>query len=305
MEKKQKDLISILLLVVGVVFILVAGSIFVTTAWQYLPVFVKQLALLVVALGLFGCSYRLSKNEKLGWISETLFHLANAFVAIMGGLLGTDAIGGFKIFLASGVMALLVGMKMVIKKTSFDVVALFLLIDTLLISGCVAFETTFSVYMYLLASFVILLAVVDALQQKRNSEQSFSTCVGVVYLLHMCVYSLFAVCGSMAVVARYIDVKTVVDGVIWLGAIVGATTISWMARRHEVIRISNSAATIWFVFVAVNGIFQMMSEKPNFGSVMVMTVFVVSVLMVWLRRVEITGFMITTAIVVPYGQLLM
>ncbi len=309
MEKKQKNLISIFLLVVGVVFILVAGGIFVTTAWKYLPMLVKQLALLVVAGGMFGGSYILAKNEKLGWIAETLFHLGNAFVgffviAVMGGVVENGVVGNaFKVMVASGTMSTLVGLKLMVKKSSFDFAAASLLVDTLLISGCLAFETTFTTYMYLLAGFVLVLAVIDVLQQKSKKKDGFALCVGITYLLHGCVYSLFAGVASLIMIDSSVNAQLVFDCIVWLGVIVGITTLSWMVRRNVELRVLNSLVVVWFTFCTINGIFNVVSDDQNFSMVMVLTILIVSVLMVWLRRAEITGLLIATAVVVPYGQL--
>lgn len=308
MEKKQKNLISIFLLVVGVIFILVAGGIFVSTAWKYLPVFVKQFALLVVAGGLFGSSYGLSKNEKLGWISETLFHLGNSFVgffvlAIMGGLSGTIAMGGFQIFLASGVMALLVGMKIVVRKTPFDFAAISLLVDSILISGCIAFETTMNCYMYLLGGFTLALAIIDALQQKAKKQDGFALCVGITYLMHACVYALLTTIASFSVIDNISEKQMQIDGVLWLGVVVVITGISWMTRKNTVIRVMNSIAMIWFTFIAINGVANYVDYEGEYGMIMVLTIFVFSILMVLLRRNEITGMLVAAAIIIPYGQL--
>ncbi|MBO5087275.1 MAG: hypothetical protein J6C01_01250 [Lachnospiraceae bacterium] len=309
MEKKQKNLISIFLLVVGVIFILVAGGIFVTTAWKYLPVFVKQLALLVVAGGMFGGSYALSKNEKLGWISETLFHLGNAFVgffviAIMGGVVENNVVGNaFKVLAASGAMAIPVGTKLLVKRGAIDFAALSLLVDGILISGCIACETTINTYMYLLAGFVIGLAVIDTLQQKAKKQDGFSLCVGITYLLHASVYVLLSGMASLASIDNGVDDKLVIDSILWLGVVVAISTLSWMVRRHVLIRLFNSAISVWFTFITVNGIYNLLSDVENFSFVMVFTMVLVTVLMVWLRRVEITSLMIAAAIVIPFGQL--
>lgn len=309
MEKKQKNLISILLLVVGAIFILVAGGIFVTTAWKYLPVLVKQLALLVVAGGMFGGSYALSKNEKLGWISETLFHLGNAFVgffviAIMGGVVENNLVGNaIKLLVASGAMAIPVGIKLVAKRGAIDFAALSLLVDGILISGCVACETTMNTYMYLLAGFVIGLAIMDALQQKEKKQDGFSLCVGITYLLHVCVYTMFTGLASLAGIDNGVVDKLIIDSILWMGVVVAFSTLSWIVRRHVLIRLFNSAVSVWFTFIAVNGIYNLLSNVDNFSLVMMFTVVLVTVLMVCLRRVEITSLMITAVIVIPFGQL--
>lgn len=309
MEKKQKDLISMFLLIVGVIFILVAGGIFVTTAWQYLPVFVKQLALLVVAGGMFGGSYKLSKNEKLIWISETLFHLGNAFVgffviAVMGGVVENNTVGNaFKVMTASGTMAMITSMKLIVKKRSFDFVAATLLVDILLISGCVAFDTTFNTYMYLLAGLTITLAIMDALQQKEKVSDGFSLSVAIVYLIHAGIYAMLASFASLFVIAEYEDMAFVLDGIIWFAVVVAMTTISWKARRNIGIRVINSLVAIWFVFVAVNGICHILGGAEDFSVVMVFTTLFASILTVWLRRNELIGLLIVEAAIIPFGQL--
>lgn len=309
MEKKQKNLISIFLLVVGVIFILVAGGIFVTTAWKYLPVLVKQLALLVVAGGMFGGAYALSKNEKLVWISETLFHLGNAFVgffviAIMGGVVENNVVGNAcKVLAASGAMAVPVSVKLVTKRGAIDFAALTLLVDGILISGCVACETTINTYVYLLAGFVIGLAIVDALQQRAQKQDGFSLCVGITYLLHVSVYAMFTGFASLASIESDVSDKLALDSIVWVGVLVAISTLSWMVRKHVLIRVVNSGISVWFTFVVVNNIHKLLTGTDNFSLVMVLTILIVTVVMVWLRRVEITGVMIATAIVIPFGQL--
>jgi len=309
MEKREKNLISVFLLVVGVIFILVAGGIFVTTAWKYLPILVKQLALLVVAGGMFGGSYILSKNEKLGWISETLFHLGNAFVgffviAIMGGVVENNISGNaFKVLAASGAMAIPIGIKMIKKKSAVDFAALSLLVDSVLISTCIACETTINTYMYLLAGFTIVLAILDAMQQKAKNQDGFELCVGITYLLHAGVYSMMTGIASLAIIDDYVKDKLVVDGILWLSVVVAITAFSWKVRQNVVIRVFNSLASVWFAFITVNGIYHMVSDVDNESIVMVLTTVIASVLMVWLQRTEITGLLIAAAVVIPYGQL--
>lgn len=309
MEKKQKDLISIFLLVVGVIFILVAGGIFVTTAWQYLPVFVKQLALLVVAGGMFGGSYKLSKNEKLGWISETLFHLGNTFVgffvvAVMGGVVENGIVGNaFKVMTASGTMAMLVGMKLVVQKHAFDFAAVSLLVDSLLLSGCTAFGASVDVYMYLLAGFTVVLAVMDSMQQNAGAKDGLSMCIGITYLIHACVYAVLTTVYSTVAFDASREATVIIEGVLLSGVIVAFTTLSWIVRKNVAIRVFNSLTAIWFAVVAVNGAFSLAHYQGEYGVVMVLVTVVVAMLTVWLRRNEMTGILVTAAVVIPFGQL--
>ena len=78
MEKKNKNQISTLLLIVGVIFILIAGSIFVTTAWQHLSEFGKRLILTAIVAGLYVASWRLREKGILAKTEHALYYLAAA-----------------------------------------------------------------------------------------------------------------------------------------------------------------------------------------------------------------------------------
>lgn len=303
MERKQKNLISVLLLTVGVIFILVAGSIFVTTAWKYLPVFVKQLALLVVAAGMFGGSFLTSKNEKLGWISDTLFHVGNAFVgffmiAIMGGVVENYTEGNaFKVLVAAGAMMVPVIMKLIIKKKAFDFATLSILVDIGFISGCVALEGSVKTYIYLLAGFVLALTAVDYIQQKSGaSDRGFQLCVCIVHLIHAIYYSLLTIGYSLC------D-ETDLDSILFASVIVVVTGIAWLTRETVELRVCNSLASFWLVIVAVLDVFNWLEYAGSYRVAWFIITIVVSGMMVFFAREEMTGLLVATAVIIPYGQL--
>lgn len=304
MERKQKNLISILLLTVGVVFILVAGSIFVTTAWKYLPVLAKQMALLVVSAGMFGGSFLTSKNEKLGWISETLFHLGNAFigffmVVVMGGFLDNNLEeNAFKVFVASGAMMLPVVMKLIVKKQAFDFATLTLLMDSVIISGCVALEGSVKTYIYLLAGLVLALAAVDYFQQKANiSDKGFQLCVSILHLIHTICYSVLAIGYSLLS-------ETGMDSALYVAVIVLVTGVAWVLREEVALRVCNSLASFWLVIVAVFDVFDIMEYTGSNSVIWLIITIMVSAIMVFFARKEMIGLLVAATIIIPYGQLL-
>lgn len=307
MEKKQKNLISIFLLIVGVIFILVAGSIFVTTAWKYLPVFVKQMALLVVALGMFGGSYGLSKNEKLTWISQTLFHVGNAFVgffviAIMGGVVENNLYGNaLKVMAASVAMTVPVIVKVVVKKSAFDFAAFALLVDSMLISGCVAL---FSIrtYVYLFAAFVVVLALMDAYQQKHGDGDSFDVCVGITYLIHSICYTLLVAGYTLSSMDMNVTERGVHNS-LFVGAIVAITGLSYVARDSVTIRVCNSLSQFWLAFVAVYDVLSLAGCEMD-GVMLSAILFALSLITVFFGREEMIGLLAAMAVVIPFGQLL-
>ena len=89
MERK-KNQISTLLLIVGVIFILIAGSIFVTTAWQHLSETGKRVILTGIVIGLYVASAKLREKGILTKTEHALYYLATAgtgfiTVLILGG----------------------------------------------------------------------------------------------------------------------------------------------------------------------------------------------------------------------------
>lgn len=92
MDKREKNQISGILLTVGVVFILIAGGIFVKTTWQYLPESGKKLLLFLVTIGLFAGEKKLSMIPKLAKASTAFYYLGTGFA----GLLILSLLGGMQ-----------------------------------------------------------------------------------------------------------------------------------------------------------------------------------------------------------------
>ena len=307
MEKKQKDLISILLLAVGVFFILVAGSIFVTTAWKYLPVLAKQFALLGVASGMFVASGKVGHNERLAWISQTLFHVGNAFVgffiiAIMGGIVDNSVTGNaFKILIASGVMAMITGLKTIAQKHVSDLITLILLINTMLISGCVALETAYGTYVCLFGVLTLMLAFLDGKGFMDKQEGSFHVCISIAYLIHVVLDAMLVVPYCFA---SLFDKEALVKGLIMTVVFLLTITVSYVMRKQIVIRVMQSLAIGFSVLYLVNGAFLKAEYSGEYGLVVMVCVLIASILMVCLNRTEITITMCAVGFLLPFASLI-
>ena len=90
-NKKNNNQISTLLLVVGVIFILIAGSIFVTTAWQHLSENGKRLILTATVAGLYAVAWKLREKGILTKTEHALYYLATAGT----GFLTVSFLGGW------------------------------------------------------------------------------------------------------------------------------------------------------------------------------------------------------------------
>lgn len=91
MEGKNKNQISTVLLIVGAIFIMIAGSIFVTTAWQHLPEMAKRLVLAGIVAALYIVSWRLREQNILTKTEHALYYLAAAGT----GFLTVSFLGGW------------------------------------------------------------------------------------------------------------------------------------------------------------------------------------------------------------------
>ena len=77
METKSKIKNTTILMVMGFIFVAVAGIIFATSTWKYVPLVGKQIILAGISTGLYVLSFKVNKLEKTKTI---LFYLATVFL---------------------------------------------------------------------------------------------------------------------------------------------------------------------------------------------------------------------------------
>ena len=77
-NKRNGNQISTVLMIVGVIFIMIAGSIFVTTAWQHLSENGKRLILTASVAGLYAVAWKLREKGILTKTEHALYYLATA-----------------------------------------------------------------------------------------------------------------------------------------------------------------------------------------------------------------------------------
>lgn len=80
MEKKEKNIIITSMMVVGVIFILVAGCIFVRQAWRYIPDWMKQSSLLGIAVICLTGSVLIGIYTNLKKTENALFYIGDVFL---------------------------------------------------------------------------------------------------------------------------------------------------------------------------------------------------------------------------------
>lgn len=83
MEKKDRNMISEILLVVGVIFVLIAGGVFVSRTWNYLPEIWKKVILLFTTVGILAVSEWLGRIPKVEKAGSALFYLGTGFAGYL------------------------------------------------------------------------------------------------------------------------------------------------------------------------------------------------------------------------------
>lgn len=172
----EKKYHSNVLMVVGVIFILLAGAVCVSKAWNYLPLVVKQGCLFVVAMAGLGSSYALTRKDRLHKTDSALFYIGNGFLgyfllSVMGSVFGEDWFGFWKkSCIVTLVILILVGMKLAVKKSVVEYVAGVLLLNWLVCSGYYAMKVDRSVYAFLYVLVGLLVCGISYLMRASFRE---------------------------------------------------------------------------------------------------------------------------------------
>ncbi len=198
MEKKQKNSIVTFMMVVGVIFILTAGCIFVRQAWEYLPETVKHICLLAVAVGALTGSALVAKSDTLRKTEAALFYIGDAFLgyfvfSVTGGTVMTQLFElnfGLKLFVATVFMLLPVGFRLVKEQGVADYIVSVVLANLAVIFATAGSELSLSVYVAILAVMTLVLLVVSLLVEDNEAlQENVKICAKVCYLVQE-VYAL-------------------------------------------------------------------------------------------------------------------
>lgn len=307
MEQRNKNQISTVLMVVGVIFILVAGSIFVTTAWKYLPEFVKQLTLLAVAAGLFAGSHKVSRGGNLQKSEKALFYLGTAFtgffvLAAMGGLVDDNLypqLNAFKMLMASLVMLVPVGCRLWMQKKGFEYSVAVVLVDGCLIWLTSALELKFRTFALLSSIWLLCLAAVDYHRRKEGMESAgLELSVSIVYLVHAVLYVpivLESVVEALAFGNHLVSILFAMMPVLITG-------ITYMAEKQTVYRILNSVAIVGFVYMLCGNLNFMLDLPEDFFMVLLAAFIINMIIMLLVDRKELQLAWVGVGLLNPFIQ---
>ena len=310
MEKKNKNQISVFLMVVGVLFILVAGTIFVTTAWKQLPIIAKQVVLLCISLGLFMGAGKISKGGKMQKTETALFYLGVAFigfftVSVLGQIGGyvSDTIllpKALSLMAACVVMIIPTFLRFLHTRRGLDFAGIVVLADGVILWSMIAFEWNMKIFTFVLAGMVLLFAIGDYNSEKWLKEnKGLKIGFDSSYLIHTCVYISVA---WMGIICQYFEKGEVFCLLLILFA---GTLLTYKERKETVYRVFNSLAVLGCVFAGVDFINSILPENIRMSVWGILFVaYVISLaITVYTLRMELVWISIIFGVVISFAQL--
>lgn len=255
---KNKNVMAGFLMLVGVVFILIAGGVFVTTAWAYLPEVAKQFFLMALTAAFFGAAAYLYKREKLPRTEFALYYLGVAFcgycsISFLGGchfpVWGQEDAG--RLLTASLLMLVPVVYRLLLdyrhegRGIAFHMAVLLILLDSALVWGFIYCNLGYRMQLFVAAGTLLAYALADYFGKEYFKG---STAVQVVFyvefLWHAVVYVFM--CGIHGV-RDYSAAEMLALAMM----ILLAAYIMWRSRQQIGWRIFHSVTLLWFVYVLV------------------------------------------------------
>lgn len=307
MEKNKKNQISAFLMVVGVLFILVAGTIFVTTAWKQLPLIAKQALLLCISVGLFAGAKKVSKSGNMKKTEATLFYLGVAFagfftISVLGQISGyvSDTVlmpKAFSMMTACIVMIIPTLIRFLKQQKGLDFTIAVILTDGVIGWFSNAFELSGENFILILAGMILLFALGDYYKEKWiQKRQGLDTAFTASYLLHVMGY-------VGLILEEALEKELLFSQAIVL---VAASLLIYMRRKDTFCRLLNSLTIIWCAFTTVdyfNSIFPEEIKMSNWGNLFAMYI-VILVITVFTLRTELICYSIVFSVVISYAQLI-
>lgn len=311
MERKNS---SIFLMVVGVVFVVLAGAIFVTTTWRYLPEWGKDVLLLLTSLGLFAGSVKAEKCGNLNKTEKVLFYLGTAFagfftISAMNHLdnlidfsTTLDLQMEFSYLAGAGIVMFIPSLiKFLIDGNAFELNTAIAFENAVLLFSCAAVETSLETYILLFGGNVLALAIADyfaTTRMMRNENVKLS--IRVWYIIQFVQFAGMTMLTGFSSDWLFDEMFPVLTALIC----VIATGLTYYAEETTIFRVLNSFSIMWFVAMLVNGICSMISQDVTFSTMAVIIFAVNLVLSVVLFRKEMIYTQLAIGIAAPVIQVL-
>ncbi|MDO5154977.1 MAG: hypothetical protein Q4D51_03335 [Eubacteriales bacterium] len=299
MENKKTNQATSFLMVVGIIFIVIAGTIFVSTTWGYLPEMAKLILLLLIGGGLHVGAFKMREKNVLRKTETAMYYLGSSFLAF------AMYMGCKNISLASAVALVPVAIRFLKSRSGFDLTMTALLADWVVLWFQI--ECKFGFFAScLLATIVLTIYVV--LDVYREKWQADSKNVEIIFQVFFILHAAGFVIRNLVLllVGQWILEKGVnyeVALMVMASFVLIITTILYIARKTTVIRVFQSLSIVWLAMVTViafaSNVYTQMSFEVGF-----VTVFVIcAICMAALVRTELFWIVISAGMLAPFYQL--
>lgn len=317
MDKKNNNQISVCLMVVGIIFIIVAGTVFVSKAWKYMPAYAKQLLLLVIAVSMFAGAYQQERKGVMKKTAAALYYLGTSFLGLLilstfGGATKSNLAVNLGInwnetaIIFSGIAMLsAVVLRFVKERTALDFVLMALLADWICIWVAPLYDYSI-VKAGIISAFCMIVYVIAYLflkhwsQDKQGVENAFI----VLFTLHAVSYGMHIV---MVMLFSY-KLVFAVGNVIMIGSLVFITSLLFIVKKGCIFRICNSFAIFGFIYSIVH-LGSKLFGDTEIWSIKLMPMFLTFLLCmivtVIVKRQEMIISMITFGMIIPFIQILL
>ncbi len=263
--KKKPNLGTVLLMAAGIIFVLVSGSIFVSSTWKLLSETAKQICILIVSAGFFTGSMFLREKTKLA--SNALYYLGTAGMgfftyAIFGFLTAYANVENMDItclrLCAVDIMLIIaLGIHIVMEKLVPDLVMLYFMMVGFILTFTAGFNMGIKAFSFMFVLLTLIMSLADVILRNHADEdetiKKMSTALGVCYILQSVYSAVFVM--TMGVITPWLssgliaktvygsqDMFSTVIAVIFLAAML----ITMHFREEGFFRFSATAALLLF-----------------------------------------------------------
>lgn len=260
MGEHDKKASATLLMLVGILFIIVSGGIFVSSSWQYIPDVLKRCFLVVLMAGFFLCSDFVEKKWGLIKTSQGLYYLGVAFsgFSAYAFLWYFDIEEWGKVLAVQCVMSLPVLYRFVIRRKVLDCIFLMILLDGMAVSMAFLLQGYEVEIIALMASLVTVLNALALRSYVENGQeqQKSETAAAAFYILHLIYAGLFSFCMTFADVNLFFRLAPVL-------LILLSVTILYGAYRTKFFRTAQGVFIFYACFAFAMAIARALGEHVS------------------------------------------
>lgn len=325
MEREKRNQTASILMVVGIIFIVVAGTIFVSTSWKYLSAMGKQGILFLSTILLFLGSAGMAKKGLMKKTETALYYLGTSCLglftlSVCGEIMKPRETGGYmeigwiadSILIAGVIMILPVILRFARKRTAFDFVMMALLADWILLWITIVGEYEWLGACVISAAGLSAYAIADYLRERwQREDKGVELAFIILYILHgaeFVVHNLIVIYNQgMPWIDDVVTLKLSLFVMALFG--IGVTVLMQLTRSHVITRILNSAAIYWGIITGVNLLFELTKSAGSpsgawNGEMQHFLIFVLCTLcMVVMARKEMVCMIAVWGGIIPFVQI--